>query len=98
MARTKGLWSRWMTLCLAVGLASGAAAVPLPIRTIGANADDYPDGAACASRLTISATFYQACTDLCVTDAQCPANWLCKPIAQGSGDDIYVCAPRRVVQ
>jgi hypothetical protein len=75
-----------------------AGAVPLPIRAVGAVADDYPDGSACSSRVAIDATFYVACTDFCVTDAQCPANWGCKPVTQGNGEDVWLCFPRRIVR
>ncbi len=75
-----------------------AGAVPLPIRAVGAVADDYPDGSACLSRVAIDATFYVACTDFCVTDAQCPANWGCKPVTQGNGEDVWLCFPRRIVR
>ena len=85
----------------AVGLlayAVPAGAVPLPIRPIGAVADDYPGGEYCLSGIAIDATFYAACTDLCVTDAQCPADWGCKPVTQGNGEDVWLCFPRRVVR
>lgn len=75
-----------------------AGAVPLPIRGVGAVADDYPDGLACSSRAAIEATFYVACTDFCVTDAQCHADWGCKPVTQGNGEDVWLCFPRRIVR
>lgn len=100
-ARTLRSFLLYSSFSLVVGLVAHgvpAGAVPLPIRPIGAVADDYPDGAACSSRIAIDATFFQACTDYCVTDAQCPANWGCKPVTQGNGEDVWLCFPRRIVR
>jgi len=77
-----------------------ASAVPgaaLPTRAVGEPADDYPHGEACASRIAIDVTFGSVCSTECVTEAQCPNGWACKSIQQGSGLDIGLCFPRRVV-
>ncbi len=68
----------------------------LPIRPMGAPADDHPTGLACSSGIAINITFGSVCTDPCVTDDQCPSGWGCKTIQQGNGVDIGLCAPLRL--
>jgi hypothetical protein len=70
---------------------------PLPVRPMGAVADDYPTGEACASRIAIQIEFGSFCTEVCVTDAQCLENWGCKTLVQGNGSSIGLCTPRRIL-
>lgn len=76
--------------------ARAAGSLVLATRAVGAPANDYPRGEACLSRIAIHVTFGAVCSDLCVTDAQCPSGWGCKTITQGNGQDVGLCFPRRV--
>lgn len=75
--------------------ARATGSVVLPIRAMGAAADDHRTGEACISGIAIDVTFGSVCTDTCVLDAQCPDNWGCQTIQQGNGTDIGLCFPLR---
>src|SRR5262245_23201226 len=65
-------------------------------REIGAACNDYVEGDACESGIAIDISFGFVCSDHCTEDQDCPADWGCKAVSQGNGEDAHLCFPRRV--
>ena len=70
---------------LTVGLAVANAQTSAN-RALGATADDYPEGQACASGIAISVTAGHVCSETCTSHSDCPTAWGCKSVPQGNGE------------
>lgn len=79
-----------------LGVAS-AQLVTNPARAVGAPADDYPEGEACASGIAIDVTAGNVCSDFCSEDSDCPTDWGCRQVHQGNGEKVGLCFPYRNV-
>ena len=69
---------------------------PLPLRMIGAPANDVPTGEACQSGIAIEIEFGHLCSQTCVIHAQCPDGWGCRQVPQGGAPPVGICFPRRI--
>ena len=69
---------------------------PLPLRLIGAPANDVPTGEACQSGIAIEIEFGSLCSHTCVINEQCPEGWGCRQVPQGGAPPVGICFPRRI--
>lgn len=102
----KSVFSQWKkSLAIGAGIvliAGTAATIAVAqnavsmTREIGEACNDYVEGDACASGIAIDISFGFVCSDHCTEDQDCPADWGCKTVPQGNGEDTHLCFPRRV--